>query len=421
MKFDEAYQKVEMEHIHILQDTIDQAQRSVLSNSMAESLQILANAGALVDREALMKSAKVLEEVAARQLSNMEYSGIRFELPQEVILRLFESQIHSIAQIQMSGMTEMIRSFQNCLTAFDVQGCIHTLSDAMNKPLIDVTDMTFIRTNEFAGRISDYVQYPRGIRSTISKMSQIAIQRLSVCEGMSYRTKSKQFIIERNPEATSSLKEINVICSGAHALESLSDGEELFSETELVEFMNLLNNEEAFASSSRTGQKIETVIREYGMGIDFDRNIYYHARARKKGEAPFLDAQMLVAPYGVTEAGRYNRPGRAYYYFSDTSNGAINEATKHKKDDEVVQVAQIRPVCSVRMLDLSGGMKGCKHFLESIRYSASDANSKMPREYLIPNYVSDCCRHLNYDGVKYYGSKEYNNYVSWRDRCFETV
>ncbi len=143
-------------------------------------------------------------------------------------------------------------------------------------------------------------------------MSQIAIQRLSVCEGISYRAKSKEFIIERNPEATSSLKEINVICSGAHALESLSDDEELFSEAELVEFMNLLNNEETFASSSHTGQKIETVIREYGVGIDFDRDIYYHARARKKEEAPFLDAQMLVAPYGVTEAGRYNRPGRAY-------------------------------------------------------------------------------------------------------------
>ena len=43
------------------------------------------------------------------------------------------------------------------------------------------------------------------------------------------------------------------------------------------------------------------------------------------------------------------------------------------------------------------------------------------REYLIPNFVSDCCKRLEIEGIKYYGGKDYSNYVSWHEGYFEFV
>ena len=43
------------------------------------------------------------------------------------------------------------------------------------------------------------------------------------------------------------------------------------------------------------------------------------------------------------------------------------------------------------------------------------------REYLIPNFVSDCCKRLKIEGIKYYGGTDYSNYVSWHEGYFEFV
>ena len=72
------------------------------------------------------------------------------------------------------------------------------------------------------------------------------------------------------------------------------------------------------------------------------------------------------------------------------------------------------------MIDLSGTIQNAKTFLKYLRFPCDD-QSAMPRVYLIPNYVSDCCRLHGIEGIKYYGSKKYSNYVTWHAGYFELV
>ena len=48
----------------------------------------------------------------------------------------------------------------------------------------------------------------------------------------------------------------------------------------------------------------------------------------------------------------------------------------------------------------------------------TNTNLHRQREYLLPCFVADCCRESGIEGIKYYGSKEYKNYVSWDDSYF---
>ena len=174
---------------------------------------------------------------------------------------------------------------------------------------------------------------------------------------------------------------------------------------------------------NNVGQKIQELIMELyikkSYSIGFDETCYYHCRTRRKDEAPFTYTQMLKAPVGLPWSGRYNHQGQSHYYFSFSFKGAEAEVIKHKSKNEVLQTIRILPHKEIDLLDLSQTIRRGKTFLKFLRFKISDVNDKTPREYLIPCFVAECCKMIGFDGIKYQGSKEYNNYVVWSDGYFE--
>ena len=178
-------------------------------------------------------------------------------------------------------------------------------------------------------------------------------------------------------------------------------------------------------TQNEVGIRIFNLIKElYKCGkhqINFDEDVYYHCRSRKKTEMPFVFDQMLKAPIGLPWAGRFNCPGRSYYYFSNTQKGAESEVKKHLKTDDVLQTVKIRPNCKIKLIDLSGTIKKCSVFLRYLRFNLPNTDDKWPKEYLLPSFVGECCKSVGFDGVKYYGAQDYNNYVTWSDGYFVYV
>jgi hypothetical protein len=208
------------------------------------------------------------------------------------------------------------------------------------------------------------------------------------------------------------LKSMNIVCAG----KDVFDSGELFSEVELMNFISYLARTPMVAGLNATGQIIykwlESMYRKNENSISFDRKTFYHCRSRKAEEMPYTSEEMLRAPFGLSGAGRFNQVGRSHFYFSDTQNGAETEVKKHLKKEEVLQTVMLEPVKSIKLLDLSHTLRRGSTFFRMIKYQVSDANNKMPREYLLPCYVADCCKAIGWEGIKYYGSKEYRNYVT---------
>lgn len=128
---------------------------------------------------------------------------------------------------------------------------------------------------------------------------------------------------------------------------------------------------------------------------------------------------MTCAPHGITSFGRFNHIGDNYFYFSDQKTGAVEEVRKHSPKNKV-QVARLRPKGKIRMVDISQNEENV--FLKYCRFKFDPtSNKKVPREYLIPSYFSDCCKLQGFDGIKYYGTLSYKNYVTWKDGHFVYV
>ena len=318
-------------------------------------------------------------------------------------------QWDTLAKIAESFQTPEIVRLQESLLQNDYSG-IYSFIGSLNSTYIDAPNIALLKNAHIFDTFSN--ELPRGLTSIVKSLHVDTAKRLAHSESISLDVPSKAFYVKNNPTERASISETNVICSSLKLLADLT-------EDDLIEFLNYLSKYPNLALKHRVGKQIDEIIGSWDNVIDFDYSIYYHARALPENECPYTEAQMLQAPSGMPMQGRYNHTGHSHYYFSNTSNGAIAEVSKHSRESKI-QIATLKPAKSVKMIDLSQEVTARNKFLDYCRFKPKpDDNSKVKREYLIPCFVTDCCKTHGIEGIKYYGSKEYINYVVWDDTYFE--
>ncbi|MCR5802647.1 MAG: RES domain-containing protein [Clostridia bacterium] len=346
-----------------------------------------------------------------------QYEGIK------TIASFSSKMISEIADLQASVAiasslydSAMIDTVAKCLADLNIAGCVEAIQDTVDKPSIIMPDYSFLKTSPIIKSVQKELVLPYGFATDMKNFNSSSAKQIANNSSLSFNTETRCFVSGDNLATT---KEMNAVCSGVRFFEVIGD-DEMFSENELIEFMSFLDRTPKMAMSNEIGLKILNLVRNIQCNIGFDRDEFYHSRPREKNCAPFIWSQMLKAPYGVSSIGRYNDIGQPYFYFADTATGSISEIKKHISksdyDKYVIQTVAITAGKKVKMLDLSAKeMRGLNTFLKYLRFPFSTDSGKRPREYLIPQFVSDCCVSCGIDGIKYYGGKDYSNYVTWSD------
>ncbi|MHB1152812.1 MAG: hypothetical protein ACYCWE_19245 [Eubacteriales bacterium] len=343
------------------------------------------------------------------------------QIQQSLLNNMLTEQWRALAFIENSTSTGMLKQIKHCLLDAKYNSCYEVLDKTIKNNIVEVANIAFLKLSDILTWNWPDISLPIGFQSTLNNLTAYSAERLSSCEDISFITKKRKFIDEKKPENESTVTEINHICVVADVFKSTNNtNEEDLLETELMDLMSCIQDTPTHASQHPAGRKIDLIIGYWKYKINFDCETYYHARSRNESEAPYPHNEMLNAPAGITYAGRYNFTGQAYYYFTDSVNGAKIEVKKHCGKGKRIQVAEIKPNKHIAMIDLSGDWKN-RRFLRYLRFPVVDYTHSMPREYLIPCFVSDCCRRRNIDGIKYSGSAEHNNYVSWNAGYFDFV
>lgn len=268
--------------------------------------------------------------------------------------------------------------------------------------------------------LPDYLEYklPYGVKDTVKKLSKKAAKRVAEADDILYDTKDRKFYHEEEPEKKVAARTITVITS---SIELFAD----ITVSQLIPFISKLADNKTFAINHPVGKHIYEIIQSWNTFIDFDCEVFYHARPIEGEEKPYqlyLEQEMLKAPPYISSHGRFNEVGSSCYYFADKKEGAINEIKKHcSSKTHAIEVAEIKPKRSIKMIDLSeAGLSKRNNFVDYIRLAASNNSGKIKKEYLLPNFVAACCREAGIEGIKYYSSG-YNCYVTWQDDYFSFV
>jgi hypothetical protein len=406
--------------IHALQNAVRLAARDLPALNLTNALlRIVESIGTILPNVELAYSAyssitKAIEKLAEQYrvlFCSYDFIG----LSESTRNAIQESQFSSLIQLALSHETEMIHDLIGCMANAQYEYLPSVFNNAMAKDTMGAADVAFLKNGRLIPLIESELVYPRGLKTSIRGLTVASAVDIADKPDISYDNKKNEFLTS---EASINSKGMNIICT---CREIIGTGD-LFTEVELMDFTSVLSRTPTAAGLCETGMKIYSWLEDLfkqGYVVDFDCELYYHCRSRQKNSMPFTFDEMKKAPHGLPSAGRFNSVGRAHFYFANTRYGAEVEVKKHLKNDEVLQTVKLKPVKEIHLLDLSNTLQRGASFLKMMRYSVSDnENNKMPKEYLLPGYVADCCQMIGFDGIKYRGSDQYSNYVSWSDGYF---
>lgn len=137
----------------------------------------------------------------------------------------------------------------------------------------------------------------------------------------------------------------------------------------------------------------------------------YRGRARKSDSAKiYTPDEMWAPPPGLPQHGRFNPIGISVLYLTDHAEAIPYEI--HASQDEQIDIVEFQVVKPLKLFDMQQFSSEFEGF-----FTESNVDSKILKEdYLLPNFIGNCCQHIGYDGVKYTGVQRqselnYTNYA----------
>ena len=377
---------------HLKSFNMENHQRLTVGRSAADSMNNIVTE--IVDRE-----TRLLNEIAGSLAQT--FSGT------ETLTRQWDA----LVQIETMCQTPAIESLQKSLLNNEFWALQKFVDSFSTARYVEAPDIALLKLS----RAFEGLALPKGLSRALDGLHVDTARRLSMSETVGFNLSTKEFYVEASPEDTANISETNILCSSMPLLPEVD-------ESSLISFLNHLSQYPELALEHECGQTIrETIATWNGRTIDFDNEFFYHGRDLDEGACPYVKEDMLKAPRDVVWHGRYNHIGQSHYYFSDRPKGALREVAKHSKLPRV-QIAKLKPQKNIRMIDLSEEITTQNKFLEYCRFSPDPKHSEpIKREYLLPCFVANCCKRNNIEGIKYYGSKDYRNYVAWQDGYFDFV
>lgn len=306
--------------------------------------------------------------------------------------------------LQTSEITELVKGITNNQTLEAMQ----VFTKCLQLPKIHAANIGLLRINSaFLGVVNDW----NGMDSFVKKINIPTAKILMQSDDIVIDTEKKAFVHANDDKCIAKNDEMNVIASSICLFEKITA-------PELMKLNDVLATNIEFAMTNPTAQKIFDILQKWDDYISFDRELYYRARKIEENQAPYTIKNFGSAPEKYVGYGRYNHDGQSHYYVASSENGACTEIRKHNRD-VVMQVAKLKPKREVKMIDLSQKTDAIT-FLNHLRFEI-DENEKVPRAYLLPCFITSCCKKTPIEGIKYYGSKEYDNYVTWESGYYDVI
>lgn len=133
----------------------------------------------------------------------------------------------------------------------------------------------------------------------------------------------------------------------------------------------------------------------------------YRGRKRAEKDKKFMEYEMWSPPIEHASQGRFNMMGDSILYLCDNYKALPYELNLVK--GECIDIATFINKRQLKMLDTT------KLFNELARYlfSINRKTEIIKEEYLLCNYIAQCCKNVGYDGIIYpcVSEEKYKNYA----------
>ncbi|OME83657.1 hypothetical protein BK122_09560 [Paenibacillus pabuli] len=177
---------------------------------------------------------------------------------------------------------------------------------------------------------------------------------------------------------------------------------------EMVAFTGHLQRFPMLGLEHKVGKLIRNSVKGLAKNVRLSGE-FYRCRTRKSDEImPWTEMEMWEAPSGISSQGRFNIEGNGFLYFSRDKEIAIMEMKQ--PSGTIIDIMNIKcePKMDIKVIDITDLEVNLFKFC---MFRAGDTRVK--KEYLLPNFLSQCCQIENIHAIKYKSVFDHNtsNYV----------
>ncbi|RAS75720.1 RES domain-containing protein [Priestia endophytica] len=184
-----------------------------------------------------------------------------------------------------------------------------------------------------------------------------------------------------------------------------------FTKDELNDFISYIYTNSALSIKHKVGKKLYSLLESHFPNNDYvlkQGNILFRGRKRYYDQEEFSNNSLWSPPEGQASHGRYNSIGNSVLYCLDKYKGLPYELNPLK--NECIDYGEFILNTDLKILDISKLFP--KEFGDYI--SSVDLESKkLKKTYLFTNFISSCCKDIGYDGIRYKGVSDKEQYYNF--------
>ncbi|MEX2437984.1 MAG: RES family NAD+ phosphorylase [Candidatus Babeliales bacterium] len=197
--------------------------------------------------------------------------------------------------------------------------------------------------------------------------------------------------------------------------------------SDLIDFEKYLWEYPSLGYKHRVGKMINKSINTGKFSEYCTLNTVYFKARKVESESVLFKKDFRNPPVGKSSGGRFNWGGQSVLYLSTTKDGACEEICETNKKT-IIWVSRIKyNKGNSRILDLTLDPFNYEPPYNNLLLVAilnlgllnkrtSKQNGNWKPEYLMTNYISDCCKEAGYNGLAYTSTKYYaTNLVIFSD------
>ncbi len=184
-----------------------------------------------------------------------------------------------------------------------------------------------------------------------------------------------------------------------------------FEKEELNDFIEYLYRNPSLSLKHTVGEKFYELLERHYLDNKFkleDDFKLYRGRKRYYDQNEFSHKDLWNPPEGLATHGRYNSIGVSVFYCTDNYRGLPYELNPVK--NECIDYGEFKVIKELNIIDVS------KLFPDEFTeyFSANSLESKLLKKtYLLTSFISDCCKNIGYNGVRYKGVSNKMDYYNF--------
>ncbi|MED2085564.1 RES family NAD+ phosphorylase [Brevibacillus formosus] len=180
------------------------------------------------------------------------------------------------------------------------------------------------------------------------------------------------------------------------------------TEEEMIGFVGHLLRYPMLALEHRVGR----LIRDTVNGLVTTGHIsgsFYRCRVRNSDQLmPWTEAEMWEAPNGVSAQGRFNTIGSGFLYLSRDQEAAVLEMKQPM--GTIIDIMKLAFEAEIKVIDITDDEVALFRYC---MFKVSNDPSRVKKEYLVSNFLGQCCQKENIHAIKYKSvlAPDVSNYV----------